>query len=169
MRKLMAVTLMALTLGLTGCTMAHRTTSYYKNGVLDRVVQSDTPFLYNKGVNLSSELVGLEFNMVDPNTGNPAPSASINYGDASVRTIPLTSGTDDIQEIFGTYQETLSWDKSMWGAEVASVKYNLSAGGIGILAIGQSSKAERIKTLLDRIADLKAATDKTKTETPDTK
>jgi hypothetical protein len=131
--------------------MATKTTNYYKNGELDRTVTSKQPFLFNKGVNLNATIAELGMKMVDPNTGNPAPSANINFGDTGAKTIPLTSGNDNVQEIFGTYQETFSYDRSMWGAEIGSMEYSISAGGIGCLTLPTSSKAERIDEIMGKI------------------
>lgn len=148
-----------LLVAVTGC-MATRTTTYFKNGEVDKVVVDRRPFLFDKGVDLGAKLVGLDLKCVDPNTGNPAPSVNINYGDTRARTIPMTTGLDTVVEIFGTFSETFTWSKSMWGAEVGSIDYTLNAGGIGVFAIGDSSKAEdRIGRIIARINELKVATD----------
>lgn len=162
MRKLFeVVAVLVLLIALTGC-MATRTTTFYKNGAVDKVVVDKRPFLFDKGVDLGAKIIGLDLKLIDPNTGNPAPSANINYGDTRARTIPMTTGGDNVIEYFATYSETLTWSKSMWGAEVGTIDYTLNAAGLGVFAIGDASKPEKIAGILARINDLKAALDKAK-------
>ncbi len=150
--------LLLLFLATTGC-MATKTTTNYKDGAIESVIIDKRPFLFNKGVKLDATMIGLDLKAVDPNTGNPAPSANINFGDTGAETIPLTTGGDNITEIFGTYTETLEYSKSLWGAELGTLEYHISAGGIGVLAIDGGTKSEKIEALLKRISEIKKLSD----------
>ena len=106
-----------------------KTIDHVEKGVLSK---EQGPFAY-KATRAEGAFIGGEVTMTDPQTGNPMPCLKLLDGTASAGAIPVTSGSSNIVETFGTYREVFRYDTSAWPwvSRLASMSYDRVAGGAG--------------------------------------
>jgi hypothetical protein len=158
--------ILGLTVGilflLVGCKTYETTTItiYRPDGTVDKVVTKSveaSPF-YCKSVSASADVYGIQASFIDPESGSWSPNVKILVGDTDASTLPVTSGREGIVETFGTFRESLTYEKSLWGAELARFGYERTAGGCGVNAV------PAVKATIDLNRNAATATDKNSSE-----
>ena len=128
MRKFQfTVGVLAALLLLTGCISTIYTKTIAPDGTVTEVTENVQPLL-NKGFSSTAKAVGIEATMFDPTTGAYSPCVKVLYGKGEISSLPLTTGKA-VEAEFAVYEEVLYYDKSMWGAEIATMEYRRRMGG----------------------------------------
>ena len=92
---------------------------------------TDSPWV-KKCLWMRGAVFGIKAAMIDPQTGTISPTVEILNGDADGGGIPMTTGGKaTVTEEFGTFNETLDIEKSLWGSSIAIFKYGRVCAGIG--------------------------------------
>ena len=139
-RNLLLILALAL---VTGCASTGERTSTHNEFLPDgKTLKSqtivvtkttDSPWV-KKCLWMRGAVFGIKAAMIDPQTGTLSPTVEILNGDADGGAIPMTTGgkAKIITETFGTFNETLDIEKSMWGAQIAIFKYGRVCAGAGV-------------------------------------
>lgn len=161
-RTVLMVVWFAMLASLVGCkTYETTTTTFYRaDGSIDRVVVQSleaSPFV-RKSVTCSADLYGIQASFIDPESGSWSPNIKFLVGNTDASTMPVTSGASGVTEDFGTFRESLCYEKSLWGAELARFNYERQAGGKGVNA------TPAVKATIDLNRNAETAVDKNSAE-----